>query len=1334
MDLHSTVSFSTTIQESGGSPLKSDIAIRLSNDPEFSEIPVVKLFSIPILQPPSIQQLESAANQENNDDDDMNSESHSSIPAPPSTTVHPSSLILHYLSNEENLEVIRNYNPPKNNMQYLTFKLGNFKFGFYFLEPIKCIAFLHNGERVISDYWHFMPKETLRYTNPDGNIEITSKVTFENTEVSPNIHLVILFQRILQIESGSAVDRYYDKPGPKTIEAAKKSVIDSYPRISDIYTTFAFTFAKVTSIITGAHGYKFPKAWLCSNTIIRNLDDAIKNTSNRTQIPIQVVMKARPRSAHNIEGYEILHTNFHINIKPDVTFRHQFTFRLDSIQLKKLPEGLKARNIFCVISVQESQITPRLPYLIDPMTKQHVKSLTSTCTYHDKSPVFDDVFTADLPAKLPKNLYIFVYLYHAIVQNESDNDRQFIAHAAFQIVNNGIPVVSGPISAGVSFGMEDKPDKSLNVVNGDFRIFSTIFSGDPNLFGYYEKLKNKEVEEDGLDKVRDDIACRNCITIMANLLEILNDKPFEAVKGLIDMAFHASKVYPEAPQILAGFARYIFHRHDGILKGYETYLNKVGEIVNFLDRRDFVAIPMLFQLATFAGIEEFSETFVSKIASFTDNGLIQTKKFIEEFAFFIRESVPKEKAFSCIEKVTKNFFNTPNKAEILCSFLSIVLDSPLFDAMVFDNKQIEELCVKTIRAKHSRPVQGIFHTILVAASKAEPRRQRFLANKMLNILYILSPLTDIPFAQDNDLQPAIPLFLWILSLAESNSVEEFIKSTNEDIILQSLQFVLNRLKSGVTTKKSEMLSHLEGKYSISSRPKSKSFAVRSKVISTPSMSTFTIDDSKSRDLLLCAQLCSARVVRYGKNYKEIVKIIFHLYTQDFSVNILPILNSVYVKLLADHYNDINIPEAPPYKILSKILEHSDTLQADFGPIEDLTDVLGALATTDINLIVDVQPQKLRYLVNTVKILQEIAYESTDIDESGDALLELANIFKASEEGYYFYLNKLADFWKSKEFVYEEIECRVSMAPYHRKRQELEEIYATARLCMKECLPEYAKQVLKGIDTPECYRILAETFDVDTSSRIYNNFFRVTFSQNGIARDYVYRERGATNVVKLAQRLENQYKDSVVLRDSSIKPEDDGKLYIQCTFIEPFFDGVEKSEFEMHHNVQTFMYETPFTLGNDRQGDIMHQHLLRNIIHTENAMPYLTKRTKIERIDHITLEPIVVSTNMIIDRTKKIRKALDKKDYQSLELQLHGTLLATVNVGPVAIIKEFFNSDDKRVSELKQAFKKFVETTSEGVRKHREWCISEGKSQELCDNLDNGLDALLIAAKDADIKK
>lgn len=63
-------------------------------------------------------------------------------------------------------------------------------------------------------------------------------------------------------------------------------------------------------------------------------------------------------------------------------------------------------------------------------------------------------------------------------------------------------------------------------------------------------------------------------------------------------------------------------------------------------------------------------------------------------------------------------------------------------------------------------------------------------------------------------------------------------------------------------------------------------------------------------------------------------------------------------------------------------------------------------------------------------------------------------------------------------------------------------------------------------------------------------------------------------------------------------------YIQVTYVTPFFEEKEaeerKTDFETHHNINRFVFETPFTLSGKKHGGVEEQCKRRTILTSMNV--------------------------------------------------------------------------------------------------------------------------------------
>ncbi|MPC66516.1 Dedicator of cytokinesis protein 9 [Portunus trituberculatus] len=139
-------------------------------------------------------------------------------------------------------------------------------------------------------------------------------------------------------------------------------------------------------------------------------------------------------------------------------------------------------------------------------------------------------------------------------------------------------------------------------------------------------------------------------------------------------------------------------------------------------------------------------------------------------------------------------------------------------------------------------------------------------------------------------------------------------------------------------------------------------------------------------------------------------------------------------------------------------------------------------------------------------------------------------------------------------------------------------------------------------------------------------------------------------------------------------------YIQVTHVSPYFteeDRVNRqTEFDRNNNINTFMFETPFTQGGKAHGKLEEQWKRRVIIKTDYSFPYVKKRILVNHTEVKVLEmsPIEVAIDEMESRAKELKEIINKKptDVKKLQLKLQGSISVQVNAGPLAYASTFLD--------------------------------------------------------------
>ncbi|XP_055917510.1 dedicator of cytokinesis protein 9 isoform X2 [Eupeodes corollae] len=319
----------------------------------------------------------------------------------------------------------------------------------------------------------------------------------------------------------------------------------------------------------------------------------------------------------------------------------------------------------------------------------------------------------------------------------------------------------------------------------------------------------------------------------------------------------------------------------------------------------------------------------------------------------------------------------------------------------------------------------------------------------------------------------------------------------------------------------------------------------------------------------------------------------------------------------------------------------------------------------------------------------------------------------------------------------------------------------------ECLGPLYKLILPIYEKRRDYVALAHSYEHLTQSynkvvevnrsgkRMLGRFYRVVFYgqiyfEEDHAVEFVYKEPKLTSLSEISDRLYKQYKDKFgaevvkMIMDSS--PVDvnglDTKLaYIQVTHVIPYFckDELDNrlNEFEQNHDVDTFMYETPFTKTGGARGNVEDQWKRKTIVTTTYSFPYVLKRIPIKDRQIIELSPIEVAIDEMQTKVSELEEViLPPADVKKLQLRLQGSVAVTVNAGPLAYASAFLDpkiSDNfqiDRVEDLKDVFRDFISVCNTALQLNARMICSDqieyhsalkDNYQKLCSALSELLD-------------
>ncbi|KAJ8796453.1 hypothetical protein J1605_017923 [Eschrichtius robustus] len=258
------------------------------------------------------------------------------------------------------------------------------------------------------------------------------------------------------------------------------------------------------------------------------------------------------------------------------------------------------------------------------------------------------------------------------------------------------------------------------------------------------------------------------------------------------------------------------------------------------------------------------------------------------------------------------------------------------------------------------------------------------------------------------------------------------------------------------------------------------------------------------------------------------------------------------------------------------------------------------------------------------------------------------------------------------------------------------------------------------DIHRSYLKVAEV--VNSEKRLFGRYYRVAFYGQGFfeeeeGKEYIYKEPKLTGLSEISQRLLKLYADKFgadnvkIIQDSNkVNPKDlDPKYaYIQVTYVTPFFEEKEiedrKTDFETHHNINRFVFETPFTPSGKKHGGVEEQCKRRTVLTTSHLFPYVKKRIQVISQSSTELNPIEVAIDEMSKKVSELNQlcTMEEVDMIRLQLKLQGSVSVKVNAGPMAYARAFLEETnakkypDNQVKLLKAIFRQFADACGQAL--------------------------------------
>ena len=247
--------------------------------------------------------------------------------------------------------------------------------------------------------------------------------------------------------------------------------------------------------------------------------------------------------------------------------------------------------------------------------------------------------------------------------------------------------------------------------------------------------------------------------------------------------------------------------------------------------------------------------------------------------------------------------------------------------------------------------------------------------------------------------------------------------------------------------------------------------------------------------------------------------------------------------------------------------------------------------------------------------------------------------------------------------------------------------------------EYPKLALLHGNIRSMYQlaIAAES----SEARMLGTYFRVGFygsefgAENG--QQYIYKHPKITQIVEVKEAMvatwTRRLADVVVSVISTSHPVDKGSLdgpHLQITKVDPDVDGEDRqTHFHKNTNIQSFSFESPFTLNGKGQAAIDVQWVRRTVLSVATPFPCTRLRQVVVSSDSTEAAPIANAIDIVKRRCKQLRKVanLDSGLFSGsvqlgdvgpnrnmLEQQLCGSLLLQVNGGALEVASSFLRRE------------------------------------------------------------
>ncbi|KAH0803728.1 Dedicator of cytokinesis family protein [Histomonas meleagridis] len=1215
--------------------------------------------------------------------------------------------------------------PPLNMHKIIVISVGDLVTSYKLIEPIVISMFMLDSTtgKIISERWNFIPDSSSRFFN--NKAETNKTAAFDITNYESTAVIVAEYFRVLQTDSGDVCNAYLKKGASQSKAVA--SVNACWPKLKGAYSPFAFSYIQYNNI-KGTR-CEFPSAIIPDKLLTSDYISAYiaKPKSRADNFPINLSFNVNllgvNKPSEIPSKYIKIPPLYPLTTQPIIEYRHQLVVNLGQSKFD-FPPKVNARNIIASISLLNG--SDRLKAIHSKWNEEElVYEEYSRCYYHEKAPLFDDEFVIDLPYPLGSDLMIFIKYFHASTQEKEEAFRPF-AISVLPLVINGKFLQDGIKSIGISYNTSiikyQKPIQS-NFQNIQTYLRSTIISNDEDTICLYSKKDNSKID---VSKISNESIIQNLFLVLDTILNNIITLPKESVNNLISLGRLTRTVTSQQLNNMLTIysSAYAFRNvtEKETLKAHYSIFKYWGEYMilftqqNQSQRIDIHISSFLFSLIMKSIIISgdtnfnnelniFSTQFSTSIIELMKESIQDAKILVNSYAEFI-SLLSTQDFFEAAGTNLMSFIATfmgnisIEVDEISTQFIETALNPKLFIALTF-NKMLKSflqfLIDRAIRTPESKPIQNIF-LILAKLFTLIPKNVRSdIANEYIDII---SSFNNEMKHNRNQLLTSFTVIAFILRYVNDNEFIQFFNKANQNKLNSFIHFFLQKLKNNPNN---DIRNSTTFTLPIPTN-------ITTKRLSSAEAQNNETNNNKRRKFTQMSQnrVSSLFVEKHRVDAASDSKTIIEKYADDILqrsriLRLSPDASAEEIQILSEYNSKNNYT--------------SEALMCQLYQIAIITEYLTILKRMpnayDLQhpaLVFVTLFTEARSAVCPEELLEDLPYINTFCDSS---------IF--SESGLYMVLQDIYTFCKQSRYFELSNEITRVIYPIFEKHKMFAQL---GRFFQQS---EISYKVIDNMSS--------------STDRLFGRYYRVSFygkifgDEDG--KVYIYRETKLAHIFEVSKRIEDSYKALYgekkieLLQISGFVDRlllDKNKGYIQITFVEPYFEKEELPQrvtvYEQGNKLKSFKFEAPFVKGERKaQGSVDTQWLRRTILKVNQMMPSLTKRVEVpkEGIIIIEYEPIRVSIRQLKERLNAYKEALEKKDTNAIQPLLHGSLLTTVNEGPVVMAEKFLSTSlrTKYTESMRKKFNLFLEYNKKGLELYNELVKSNPKFKPLQDELEEG---------------